>query len=104
MEEEQAKEKGLDLNIKAYYLLVPVFLDFLGSSLNLISLIFMPGSVYEMLGGLQLVTMAFFSRLILKSVISKNQWLGVFVCFLGVTVVGLSDIFIDKKNSKGISD
>jgi drug/metabolite transporter (DMT)-like permease len=39
--------------------------------------------------------MAFFSRLILKSVISKNQWLGVFVCFLGVTVVGLSDILFN---------
>jgi hypothetical protein len=52
MEEEAAKEKGLDLNIKVYYILIPVVLDFLGSSLNLISLIFMPGSVYEMLGGL----------------------------------------------------
>jgi hypothetical protein len=40
------------MKIKYYYLLAPVFLDFVGSTLNLISLIFLPGSVYEMLGGL----------------------------------------------------
>jgi drug/metabolite transporter (DMT)-like permease len=81
-----------------YILLLTAFLDFLSSTLNTITLIFLPGSVYEMLFGFELISVAIFSKIFLKTIISKNQWIGLMGTFAGLILVGFSDIFFTDSN------
>jgi drug/metabolite transporter (DMT)-like permease len=99
-----AKENGREMKPNIYVLLLTASLDLVGVTISSASLIFLPGSVYEMLFGLELISVAFFSKIFLKSIISKNQWLGLVSSFLGITIVGLSDIFYSGDEDKSIGD
>jgi drug/metabolite transporter (DMT)-like permease len=50
-----------------------------------------------MLFGFEIILVAIFSKIFLKSIISKNQWLGVITTFIGIFLIGFADIFYSNE-------
>ena len=103
MQKEEALMEGLKEKINYWKLLIPMISDFISSQMSIIALIYLPGSIFDMLYGLQLVFVAFASRIFLKTAVLRNQWLGVFVIFMGVTIVGLADVLFDNDDDKSFN-
>lgn len=64
----------------------------MASNMQLISLNFIAGSVYQMMRGGTIVTTFIFSILILKIRVKKHQIAGSVLAFLGVAIVGISAV------------
>lgn len=70
-------------------------MDLFASSLELISLNYVAGSVYSIANCLVVVSTAFFSRIILKTVFNRHQILGCVLTVLGVVVAGAGESLND---------
>lgn len=75
-----------------FWLLVPAFCDFVGSTLQIISLNFVSGSVYQMARGGTIITTLIFSITFLKVAVRPNQIIGSGLALLGIVMVGSSSI------------
>ena len=81
----------------SYPKLIPIVaLDIIASTLSLLGLIYLPGSIFDMLFGLELVLVAVASKIFLKMAVSRNQWLGVGFVLVGFLLVGLAGIIFDN--------
>lgn len=69
--------------------IIPLLMDLFASSLELISLNYIAGSVYSIVNCLVVVSTAFFSRIILRTVFNGNQIFGCILTVVGVVVAGL---------------
>ena len=88
----EARNKGKEVKMNKFLLLVPALGDFFTSTLVYASLNFIPGSVYQMLRGGGIATTFFFSVVFLKSKVLKQQVTGSILALLGISIVGLSNV------------
>lgn len=86
-----------------FWLVVPALCDFITSTLQYIALNFISGSVYQMMRGGTIITTAIFARFFLKTAIQKHQIAGCAFAFIGVFVVGLSNMLFKSNNSTDAS-
>ncbi len=71
---------------------VPSVCDMLGSSMQQIGLIFTPVSIYQMLKGSILLFSAALSVLFLNKKMHRSNWVGVGLCVVALTLVGVSSV------------
>lgn len=83
----------------------PAFFDLLATALCSIGMLYIPASVWQMLRGSSIVFAAMFSILCLKRKMYRFNWIGLGICVLGVTLVGLANVLGGSsspgKNSSG---
>lgn len=80
------------------------FLDLLATALSCIGLSYIPASVWQMLKGSNLLFTALFSVVFLKRKLFKFNVLGLFLCFVGVIVVGLASVLGSSDNNSDEPD
>lgn len=82
-----------------FLLAIPAFCDFITSTLQYISLNFIPGSVYQMMRGGTIVTTFLLSIVFLKTKVKKCQIAGSVLALVGVTIVGASNMIFSSSGS-----
>lgn len=68
--------------------------------MNIIALLLMPASINQMLFGGNVIFSAIFSIILLKKKLGRNQYLGVFLTFLGFFTVGVAALVNDDTISQ----
>lgn len=82
-----------DLPLKTWLIVsIPSVCDLVGSSMQQIGLIFTPVSIYQMLKGSILLFSAALSVLFLNKRMYRHNWVGVGMCVLALTLVGISSV------------
>jgi Ca2+/Na+ antiporter len=94
----EGKEENLDCKPKAPILVcaIPLMMDLFASSLELISLNYIAGSVYSIANCIVVVSTACFSRLILKTVFNRSQIIGCILTVIGVIIAGIGESLNDE--------
>ena len=87
---------------KFWYFLIPATFDLFGSSINSISLTYLPPSVYQMFRGAMIIFTVIGSMLILGNKYYRHHLLGIIIVICGLLIVGLNTIFLKKKMIKKI--
>ena len=82
---------------------LPLMMDLVASSLELISLNYVSGSVYSISNCIIIVSTAFFSRIILKTVFNRHQIFGGLLAVLGVTIAGIGESLNDTSEEDEVS-
>jgi drug/metabolite transporter (DMT)-like permease len=82
--------------------IIPLLMDLFASSLELISLNYVAGSVYSIANCLIVVSTAFFSRIILRTVFNRHQILGCALTVLGVVVAGVGESLADDSDEEQV--
>jgi len=85
---------------KFWYFLIPATFDLFGSSINSISLTYLPPSVYQMFRGAMIIFTVIGSILILGNKYYRHHLLGIIIVICGLLIVGLNAIFFKKKDDK----
>ena len=85
---------------KFWYFLIPATFDLFGSSINSISLTYLPPSVYQMFRGAMIIFTVIGSMLILGNKYYRHHLLGIIIVICGLLIVGLNTIFLKKKDDK----
>jgi hypothetical protein len=81
------------LNLKTWLIVsIPSFCDLLGSSMQQVGLIFTPVSIYQMLKGSILLFSAALSVWFLNKKMYRHNWVGVLMCVVALTLVGISSV------------
>jgi len=75
-----------------FYVGVPAVFDLLGTGFGMIGFVFLPASINQMLRGSTIVFSSVFSVLFLGKKMFAYNWLGVCLCVLGISLVGLSNV------------
>eukprot|EP00448_Togula_jolla_P002691 CAMPEP_0170609646 /NCGR_PEP_ID=MMETSP0224-20130122/22236_1 /TAXON_ID=285029 /ORGANISM="Togula jolla, Strain CCCM 725" /LENGTH=370 /DNA_ID=CAMNT_0010934967 /DNA_START=172 /DNA_END=1284 /DNA_ORIENTATION=+ len=70
----------------------PAAFDLLATALCCMGILYIPASVWQMLRGASMVFCAIFSITFLKRTLWCFNWLGLFLCTLGVTLVGFANV------------
>jgi drug/metabolite transporter (DMT)-like permease len=86
-----------------FLLAIPAACDCLASTLQYIALNFIPGSVYQMMRGGTIVVTFLLSIVFLKVKVQKYQIVGSCLAFIGVFVVGLSNLIYSSSSSSSSS-
>jgi drug/metabolite transporter (DMT)-like permease len=93
---------GADLNIseatlsyrqKVFFVCIPSAFDLVATGLSQVGMLFLPASVWQMLRGCEIVFAAMLAVTCLKREMFAFNWLGLFLCIIGVTLVSLSNIW-----------
>lgn len=84
---------------KIWYFLFPALFDILGSSINSISLSFLPSSIYQMFRGATIIFTCIASIIFLKSKYYRHHFLGIMIVIAGLVIVGINAVL----NGKGTS-
>lgn len=95
----EARSKGKEIKMNKFLLAIPAFCDFVTSTLQYIALNFIPGSVYQMMRGGTIITTFIFSIVFLKAKVQKPQIAGSALAFIGVLVVGTSNMIFSSSSS-----
>lgn len=75
-----------------FLLAIPALSDLITSTMQLVALNFISGSVYQILRGGTIVSTFIFSIAFLKIKIKKCQILGAGLSLIGIIVVGISNV------------
>ena len=89
-----AIEQKKILKMNYFVVLIPVSLDALSSTLQFMSLTYLPTSIYKLLFSLNLILTAVYTRVFLKKTITKNQIAGISFLVVGVILTGLSNTVV----------
>jgi drug/metabolite transporter (DMT)-like permease len=89
-EQREARKGGVKWDTSPLWFAVPGTIDALNSSLQFFALTLVDSSIYQMIRGGVIIVVAIFSKLFLRREIFPHKWLGVFLSFLGITVVGVN--------------
>lgn len=82
------------LETRQYLLIaVPAIFDLAATALNLVGLILLPASVWQMLWGAQTVFAALLTVLVLGRRLYAFHWIGVMLALAGITCVGTASVF-----------
>jgi drug/metabolite transporter (DMT)-like permease len=73
-------------------LAIPAISDFITSTLQLVALNFISGSVYQILRGGSIVTTFIFSIVFLKIKVKRCQIIGAGLSLIGIIIVGISNV------------
>lgn len=74
------------------YVGAPALFDLLGTGCSMIGFVYLSASIAQMLRGSTIVISAILSVLILRRKLRSYNWLGVFFCMVGISLVGLSNV------------
>jgi drug/metabolite transporter (DMT)-like permease len=87
------------LSMKTWMIVsIPSFCDLIGSSMQQVGLIFTPVSIYQMLKGSILLFSAALSVWFLNKKMYIHNWVGVLMCVIALTLVGISSVMtIDEQ-------
>eukprot|EP00727_Mastigamoeba_balamuthi_P006181 m51a1_g2182 putative solute carrier family 35 member f6-like (427) ;mRNA; f:103548-105167 len=80
-------------------LVVPTFLDLLGSSISGIGLLYCSASVWQMLRGSIIVFTCILSTIFLKRKTPAYRWVAIVITICGLVLVGLSSVFSTQSGS-----
>jgi drug/metabolite transporter (DMT)-like permease len=78
--------------INPLVLAIPALCDFFGSTIMTFSLVYLPGSVYQMTRGSIMIFTAVFSIIFLKSKIYRHQLSSLICIFIGIGIVGIATL------------
>ena len=85
--------KTSKLSLKTWLIVfIPSVCDLVGSSMQQIGLIFTPVSIYQMLKGSILLFSAALSVLFLNKKMYRHNWVGVIMCVVALSLVGVSSV------------
>jgi len=103
--EKQQKELDAVANTRVWQpiLMLPTFLDLLGTSLGGIGLVYCEASIWQMLRGSIIVFTGLLSWVFLKRKIALYRWFAIFLTICGLAAVGYSNILIDNEKSESSS-
>jgi len=87
--------------LKYLYVLIPAGIDFIGANLSYFSLFFMNPSIYIMMRGGFIVTVAVLSKIILKKKLFLHHYIGCIITLFGIIIVGYAS-FLFKEFSRAI--
>eukprot|EP00727_Mastigamoeba_balamuthi_P006024 m51a1_g2040 putative transmembrane protein c2orf18 homolog (427) ;mRNA; r:1355245-1356998 len=83
------------------YLAITASLDFLGTSLSSIGLLYCKASVWQMLRGSLIIFSCIATRVLLKRKTLMYKWLAVSITIAGLILVGLSSVFTTTSSTTG---
>jgi drug/metabolite transporter (DMT)-like permease len=92
---------GVSYERKVLLVAVPAAFDLVATALSCIGILFIPASAWQMIRGSCIIFAALFSIIFLKRRMYCSNWLGLFLCVLGVAAVGVANIL---GSSEGGSD
>ena len=84
---------------KIWYFLFPAIFDILGSSINSISLSFLPSSIYQMFRGATIIFTCIASIIFLKSKYYRHHFLGIMIVITGLVIVGINAVLKGNASS-----
>jgi len=79
-----------DHHRRVYLAVFPAMADLIGTALTMTGLLYTTVSVNQMLRGAELVFCAMLSIVFLKRTLDRNNWTGLFLCVVGISLVGLA--------------
>ena len=85
---------------KFWYFLIPATFDLFGSSINSISLTYLPPSVYQMFRGAMIIFTVIGSKFFLGNKYYNHHILGMCIVIFGLLIVGLNAIFQKKETEE----
>lgn len=77
-------------------------MDLVASSLELISLNYVSGSVYSISNCIIVVTTAIFSRIILKTIFKRHHVIGCILTVIGVLIAGIGESLHDTSEEDDV--
>jgi drug/metabolite transporter (DMT)-like permease len=77
---------------KVLLVAIPAGLDLLATACSCIGIMYIPASVWQMLKGSALIFCAILSIFFLKRKMYAFNWLGIFLCVVGIASVGLANV------------
>lgn len=87
------RSRSKHVSLKTWLIVsIPSFCDLVGSSMQQVGLIFTPVSIYQMLKGSILLFSAALSVWFLNKRMYMHNWVGVILCVLALTMVGVSSV------------
>lgn len=89
---------------KCLYVAFPAAFDLLATAFCCIGMLYIPASVWQMLRGSSIVFAAMFSIIFLKRKMLAFNWLGLLLCVIGVSLVGVANVLGGVGESEGSSD
>lgn len=78
---------------KVVLVIVPAAFDIAATALCAIGMLYIPASVWQMLRGSAVVFSAILSVMFLKRKLLAFNWIGLFLCILGVSIVGVANVW-----------
>ena len=84
---------------KIWYFLFPALFDILGSSINSISLSFLPSSIYQMFRGAIIIFTCIASIIFLKTKYFRHHLLGIVIVITGLSIVGINAVLKGNASS-----
>ena len=88
-----SSRKNKPISLKTWLVVsIPSVCDLVGSSMQQIGLIFTPVSIYQMLKGSILLFSAALSVMFLKKRMYRHNWVGVSMCVVALSLVGVSSV------------
>lgn len=91
--EEQEKKQP-----KFWFFAFPALCDLFASSMSTIGLTFVCSSIYQMFRGAVIIFTCIFSTIFIKKKYYRHHFLGIAIVIVGLIVVGINAIFIQKVN------
>jgi drug/metabolite transporter (DMT)-like permease len=88
----EAKSKGKVIEFNKFLLAIPAISDLITSTLQIVALNFVSGSIYQMMRGGSIVTTFLFSTIFLKMKAQRNQIAGSALALIGILIVGASSL------------
>jgi drug/metabolite transporter (DMT)-like permease len=85
-------KRQLSYTKKVLYVSVPAFLDLVATAACCIGIMYIPASVWQMLRGSALIFAAILSVLFLKRKLLGFNYVGLFLCVVGITLVGMANL------------
>lgn len=92
------EQKGGDMNAKVFQpiLILPTFLDLLGTTFGGIGLVYCSASVWQMLRGSIIIFTGILSKLFLKRVMLPFRWFSICFTIVGLVCVGVCGVMTAK--------
>lgn len=84
--------KNMSHTKKVIMVAIPAAFDLLATGLCCMGMLFLPASIWQMLKGGSLIFCATFSVAFLKRKLYGFHWLGLIICVLGLSTVGMSSV------------
>ncbi|KAF4666519.1 hypothetical protein FOL47_004059 [Perkinsus chesapeaki] len=89
---QQAAASSLPFWKAALYVAFPACLDMAGTTVSYVGLLYNSASVFTMMRGSIIVFSALLSMVFLHRKMNKQNWLGIFLCVVAVTLVGYANL------------
>jgi len=101
---QSVREQETPYMKKVLLVSVPAAFDIVATALCAVGMLYIPASVWQMLRGSSIIFAAFFSVVFLKRKMFLFNLLGLGLCIVGVTTVGVANVLGDSGSGGGAED